>query len=266
LALTPTIPENPTPADDRKNREQDTFLREVDDALREEQFLDSIKRYGWPLAAAAAALLLGLAGFLWWKDSRAAGNSAQSEKLILALDRIEAGNASGAAKDLDPLIEAGGTTGVAARLTRAGAAAQAGRIDEAARDFAAVAADSSAPQPYRDLAVVREVAIRFDKLPPQQVIDRLKPLAVPGNAWFGSAGELTAMAYLKLGKKDLAGATFVAVAKNKDTPESLKSRTRQMAGLLGYDAIDDVAKAAGIDEEDEAAVGTSPANQEAAKQ
>jgi hypothetical protein len=59
---------------------------------------------------------------------------------------------------------------------------------------------------------------------------------------------------------------FVAVAKNKDTPESLKSRTRQMAGLLGYDAIDDVAKAAGIDEEDEAAAGTSPAKQEAAKQ
>ena len=29
---------------------------------------------------------------------------------------------------------------------------------------------------------------------PQRVIDRLKPLATPGNPWFGSAGELVAMA------------------------------------------------------------------------
>jgi hypothetical protein len=85
------------------------------------------------------------------------------------------------------------------------------------------------------------VSIRFDSLPPQQVIDRLKPLAVPGNAWFGSAGELVGMAYLKQGKPELAGPLFAAIGKNTEVPSSLRSRMRQVAGQLGYDAgTDDV--------------------------
>ena len=73
---------------------------------------------------------------------------------------------------------------------------------------------------------------------------RLKALAVPGNPWFGSAGELVGMAYLKQGKPDLAGPLFASISRDKDTPETLRRRARQLAGLLGVDAIDDVAKAA----------------------
>lgn len=270
MALRPTKPED-TAADPRKDHEQDAFLREVDDALREQEFLDGLKRNGKSLAIGIAAILLGVAGFLYWKDSRQAARDAAAEKLVLALDRVESGNAAGAAKDLDALIAEGGTPGVLARLTRAGAAIQANRKDEAARDFAAVAADSSAPQPLRDLATVREVALNFEKLQPQQVIDKLKLLAVPGNPWFGSAGELTAMAHLKMGKKELAGPMLAAVAKDKNTPESIKGRARQLGGLLGYDSIEDVSEAAGISEEDDsgeggAAPAASPAQQEAAKQ
>ena len=87
-------------------------------------------------------------------------------------------------------------------------------------------------------ALIREVAIRFDALPPQQVVDKLKPLSVPGNPWFGSAGELSGMALLKLGKPDLAGAMFVAVASDKDVPASLRTRMRQIAGQLGYEVSD----------------------------
>ena len=77
---------------------------------------------------------------------------------------------------------------------------------------------------------------------PEDVVVRLKPLAVPGNPWFGSAGELLGMAYLKQGHKDLAGPLFATIARDKDTPDSLRARIRQMAGLLGFDAIDDIAK------------------------
>src|SRR5690606_39779026 len=96
------------------------------------------------------------------------------------------------------------------------------------------------PQPYRDLATLRSVATRFEEMQPQQIVDRLKTLATPGNPWFGSAGELVAMAYLKQGKQDLAGPLFAAIAKDEDVPQTLRSRTRQMAGLLGYDAVVDV--------------------------
>jgi hypothetical protein len=86
-----------------------------------------------------------------------------------------------------------------------------------------VAADSSAPQAYRDAATVREVALNFDKLPPQQVIDRLKPLAVPGNP--GSAARANWWPGLsQAGHADLAGPLFAAIAKDKDVPDTIAPR------------------------------------------
>ena len=48
------------------------------------------------------------------------------------------------------------------------------------------------------------------------------------------------MAQLKQGKQQEAGRLFAAIAKDEDVPESIRGRTRQMAGLLGVDAITDV--------------------------
>lgn len=246
LALRPQSPD--TPANKSATRDaaqQDVFLREVDDALREDQLLGFVKRYGLRLGLAIAAGLLGLAGYLWWEQSGKESSGQRSEEFSVALDRIEAGSLDAGSKALDPLAAEGGDgSQAAAALMKAAIALEQGKAAEAVKGFAAVAADENAPQPLRDLATIREVAANFDAMPPQQVVDRLKPLAVPGNAWFGSAGELTGIAYMRLGKNDLAGPIFAAVARDKDTPETLKRRARQMAGLLGVDAIDDAAKIA----------------------
>jgi hypothetical protein len=93
-------------------------------------------------------------------------------------------------------------------------------------------------QPYRDLALIRQTALEFEALKPQQVVDRLKPLAIEGAPWFGSAGELVAIAYMKMGKNDLAGPIFAAMAKDANVPQSIRSRARQMAGLMGIDAVE----------------------------
>ncbi len=230
----------------RQNAEQDVLLREVDDALRQDEMMGVFKRYGRPAAAAVALGLAGLAGYLWWGESQKQATGERGEQFTLALDAIEAGQLEAGDRQLAPLAsESAGGTSAAASLMRAGIALEQGKRDEAAKLFARVSADSKAPQPFRDLATVREVAVRFDSMAPQQVVDRLKPLAVPGNPWFASAGELVGIAYLKQGKAELAGPLFAAIARDKNTPESLRARVRQLAGLLGIDAIDDVAKAAG---------------------
>jgi len=77
------------------------------------------------------------------------------------------------------------------------------------------------------------------------VVARLRPLAVPGNAWFGSAGELLGMAYLKQGHKDLAAALFGGIARDKTVPDSLRARASQIASLLGVDTVEDAPGASG---------------------
>lgn len=225
----------------RDAAEKGVLLREVDEALRQEEMKDAARRYGVLAAIGAVAILVGLAGYLWWDSAQKSGASERGEQLTMALDQVEHGHLSKGDQALVPLA-AGSADGTraAAMLMRAGIALEQKKPDVAAKLFAQVSADSRAPQPYRDLATVREMAVKFDSVPPQQVIARLKPLAVPGNPWLGSAGELLGMAYLKQGRKDLAGPLFASIARDKTAPDSLRARARQMAGLLGVDAIDDV--------------------------
>ena len=124
-----------------------------------------------------------------------------------------------------------------AQLVEANLLGEDGETKKAIAIYAKVAGDDSLPQTFRDLALIRQVSAEFDAIPPQQVIDRLKPLATAGHPFFGSAGELTALAYMKMGKDNLAGPIFAQIAKQEDAPQTLRSRAQQMAGALGIDTV-----------------------------
>ena len=248
MALRPSSPSNRDEEQaKRKTAQQDVFLREVDDALRQDEMLGAFKTYGWQIGLIVTLGLAAFAGVLGWNHYQKSQAGTRSEELTLALDNVDQGKLAPADKQLQALAQSSASgPKAAAQLMRAAIALQQGKRADAIKQFAAVSADTSAPQPYRDLAAIREIAANFDAIPPQQVVDRLKPLAVPGNAWFGSAGELVGMAYLKQGNTALAGPLFAAIARDKNAPETLRNRVRQLAGLLGVDAIDDTAKAAGV--------------------
>ncbi|GGA00431.1 hypothetical protein GCM10010923_06320 [Blastomonas marina] len=244
----------------RESAEQDGFMREVDEALREQQMQDAARKYGLPIGIALVVIIAGVGGWLWWDGRQTAEDADRGERLTMALDRIEKGNAASADEMLTQLAgeDDANATAALARMTQAALLLEDGKAEEAAKIYSAVAADDDVPQQLRDLATVREVAARFDELPPAQVVERLKPLAVAGNPWFGSAGELVAMAYLKQGKEDLAGPLLAEVSRDEDVPQTIRRRTRQMAGLLGVDAVDDVERT--LNESELAARGqTAPA-------
>jgi hypothetical protein len=243
LALTPKNPLSPTDrkAAERRAAQEQVFLREVDDALREDDAARLFRRYGLLIGLAIFAVLAALAGWMAWNNHVEAEAGRKGEAFTIALDQIEAGRWDPAKASLDQIAAQGGPGYTAsARLVEAGVALDRKQPDEAARIFAAVAADPTAPQPYRDLATIRAVATKFDSTPPQQIIDRLKPLAVPGGSWFGSAGELVAIAELKLGQKAQAGAMFASMAKDTTVPGSLRRRARQLAVQLGSDPGEDL--------------------------
>ncbi|MCP9223733.1 tetratricopeptide repeat protein [Erythrobacter sp. LQ02-29] len=245
MALRPD--RNKTDADKRAQAQAaqgDALMREVDDAVRQDQYANFGKRYGIPLIAAIVIGLVAFGGYLFWQHRQSVDREHNSEQMTLALDQLQAGNLDTAAKNLDPLVtEEGAGPASVGRMLQAGIAAEQNDPAKAAKLFDQIADNADAPQAMRDLATIRSVAVQFDTLQPGTVIARLKPLAVPGNAFFGSAGEMLAMAYLQQGNRAEAGKLFARISKDKEVPDSLRSRSRQMAGVLGVDAIEDVDEA-----------------------
>lgn len=215
----------------------DAFVREVDEELRREQIGSFWRRYGRVLVGVVIAGLALFAAWLWWDAERKQAAAADSEALVQALDKMGAGRAAEAEPALTKLAAEGSKSYAAlARLTLAARMVEKGDASGAAKAYEAIAADAAVPQEMRDLALLRATLVRFDTLPPADVVARLKPLAVAGNPWFGTAGELTAIAQLKLGHADQAEAMFEAVAKDTSTPKTIRARAERMADALGAGA------------------------------
>lgn len=218
--------------------DNETFYREVDEELRRDQLTSTWKRYGVWIIAGVVLLLAAIGGYIYWQQQKQERAARQGEMLTTAFDEIQAGKAKDALAELNQLTQEG-TPGyrAAASLTKADIAIQQGDEPAAIAAFQAIAEDDDLPVPYKELALIRRTALEYDKIAPAVVIERLRPLAVAGNPWFGSAGEMVALAYLKQQKPQEAARIFAAMAKDETIPASIRSRSVQMAGALGVDAV-----------------------------
>lgn len=224
MALTPDTP-------------NEAFLREVDENLRRDQLEGFAKRYGKWLIAAVVLFLAAVGGWLYWENLQKEQSANQSEELMSIYTDIGTGKIDAAKKRLEPLEKSSNdVTRALALLTQAAVALDSNDRATALAKYRAISDDGGIPEAYRDLALIRTTALEFDTLKPDDVIARLEPLTKPGEPWFGSAGELTAMAYLKKGQKDKAGRLFAAIAADRQAPETIRNRAVQIAGSLGVDA------------------------------
>lgn len=216
----------------------DAFLREVDEELRRDQIFGFWRRYGRVVAAVIGLGLAAFGGYLYWQQHQAQQAGLEGERLTRAIEQLSANRDAAARPDLDALAKSDRDGyRAAAQIALAAVAVQNGNIKDSAQRFAAVAADTKVAQPLRDLALIRQTTVEFDQIAPDTVVSRLKGLAVKGNPWFGSAGELVGAAHLKAGRPKEAAALFSAMATDPGVPESIRSRSVQIASVLGVDAL-----------------------------
>lgn len=218
----------------------EAFMREVDEELRKDQALHVWRRYGRWIIVAVVIGLIAFASFLYWQSHSDGRRGEEGEKFKAAFKALSENKVQETEAPLKELA-ASSSEGFSAmaRFTQADVLLQKNDLKGAAGVLGGIAGDSGLPQEFRDLALIRQTSAEYDSLKPEQVVERLKGLAVKGNSWFGSAGELVAIAYLRQGKRGDAGKLYGEIAKDESVPRSIRQRAVQMAGVLGVDAIVD---------------------------
>ena len=221
-----------------KPRDDDAFLREVDEELRKEQVSSFVTRFGKWIIGGAILLLAAVGGAIWWNQRQETKAGESSQKLVQVIEQLDANNARGASAGIDEL--AGSDRDAyrySALFLRANAQIQTNAIPAAIATLGGIAADANAPQPYRDAALIRQTQLEYDQLPPAQVVQRLQGYARAGNPWLGTTGEMVAVALIRQQRGPQAAQILSAMARDPSVPQSIKARAIQMASALGVDAV-----------------------------
>lgn len=214
----------------------DAFLREVEEEVRRDRAVSFARRWGGAMVVALVLGLVALAAGLWWQSRRQASAEAAAVSLTRLVDALGRGQTADAPAVTGQLAKVPGRAyPAAAAFLKADLALTNGNMAGAATGYTRIMNDTHLPQPVRDAATIRLAGVEFDTAPPATTIARLHGLAAPGSPWFGTAGELTALAYLREGKTQQAGALLAAVAQDHGVPDSIRARTAQLASSLGAD-------------------------------
>lgn len=207
----------------------DSFIDEVSEEVRRDRLFATLRRYGW-IAVLAVVLLVAAAAYVEWKRSTERAEArAFGDAIVAALDA----ETPEARRDALLAIEAEGTQ----RALLAMLAADTLETDEAKAqtldDLTRISGDTSIPALYRELATLKAAMLRQDRADPQEVIDMVEPLTIPGAPYRLLALEQQAIAEMRAGETSEAIETLRGILDDGAATRDLQARARQLIVALG---------------------------------
>lgn len=215
----------------------DSFVDEVTDAVRRDRLFAAFRKYGW-IGVVLVLLIVGGAAYNeWQKASSAARAEAFGDAALAALEQTVTADreAALAALPADADQRAVQSLLLAANPTED----KAGSL--AALD--ALVADASQPQVYRDLAILRRVAIAGADQPLADRRTALQDVAVPGRPFRTVAEEQLAYLLIEEGHKDLALTALLTLVQDQEAPAGMRRRIGLVITALGGTVPEPVAQA-----------------------
>ena len=204
---------------------QDSFVDEVTDAVRRDRLFAAFRKYGW-IGVLLVLLIVGGAAFNEWQKAKAAARAESfGDAAMAALEKtgaerataIAAIPADGDQKALRLLLQATDTTDKPGTL--------------AALD--ALAADATLPQVYRDLSVLRRVAVAGQEQPLADRRTALQSIAIAGRPFRVLAEEQLAYLSIEDGKPDDALKALTALVQDQEATPGLRKRASVVITALG---------------------------------
>jgi hypothetical protein len=242
----------------RDSGQSDEFIREVDEAVRQDRWLTLWKQYGNILIGAALVVVIAVAAVTGWRayqDSQLRDVAARYRAASELLSQDHAAEAAAAFTALAQ--DTSGGYSVLARLQAAHALGLAGDPAGKVGVLEQLAGDAAAAQIYRELGELLAVQQSFGEATPDNLESQLAALTAEDDPWRYSALELSALAALRAGDTARARETLASLVDDPRTPPGLGRRAAELLSALGGPLTDGtesaIAPGAGPDEDAEPA-------------
>lgn len=215
------------------NPDAELLIREVNEELRHDQFLVMWRKYGSLAAAAAVAIILGVAGWQIWQAQQDKSRLASSDRFVAALAMLDQGKRDDALKNLDDLAK-NGTSGyqVLSRFEKAEVLVVDNDITGAIALYNSIAADSSVDPIYRNMATLKSAYLGLDTKDPALTISQVSELTAEASPWRHSAREITALAAIRQGDTEKARVLLKTVSDDPSAPQGLRARASELLKTL----------------------------------
>ncbi|SNS81804.1 hypothetical protein [Tropicimonas sediminicola] len=212
----------------------DSFIDEVNEAVRRDKLYRTLRRYGWIGVLLVVVIVGGAAWNEYSKASKASQAQALGDTLMTELQKPEAADRIAG---LETVQAEGDLKALVDLLT---AAELLGQEDPeaAAEVLRPVAADPALPAVYGDLAAYKMLLLgdaAFDETERAQVLDRL---AQPGAPYRNLAMEQKALDLAAAGDTEAALAAARALLEEPGLTQSLFQRVNQLIVTLGEEPGD----------------------------
>jgi len=207
----------------------DMMLREVDQALAEDETSQSIKKNLPAIIAGALIIIVGVGGWQIWDAQRAAASAKASAAFDGALK--SAGSEDGT-KELRSLADGSGAYAALAKLRLANERAAAGEREAALALFREVYSGGGASKRVKDVARLRASYLSLADNR-EAVLKDIGDLETDQTALGFYAREVIGLAALKAGDYQSAEEMFRKAASSPDAPEPVRLRAAEFAALAG---------------------------------
>ena len=218
----------------RDGGDSDEFIREVDEAVRQDRWTAIWKQYNAYIVGAALAVVIGVSGNMAWQTYQKNRQDTLSQNFAAAAAFLGEGKPGEAASAFRALAnDAGGGIGVIARLRAAEADKEAGNAEAKIEALSVLANDADADPLYQSLAELLVLQATFDDADADNLAAEIEKVATPDNPWRASLLELKALAEMKAGQTNEARATLQRLLESSTTPGSLQRRASELLEALG---------------------------------
>lgn len=204
------------------------IFREVEEDVRRERFEKLWKAYGNYAIVAVVLLFAGIGGWQVWERHEQQERQKVSDAFIAAQRITNPQSAASAFADLARTAPKGYAQ--VARLSQAGAMLTSGQRDGAIDLYKQIAKDDSGL--IGSVARLRAGWALAETASRTELVELLKPLDQPGNAWRQNAREVLAYADYRAMDTKSALAKYSELAADPESPQGLRSRAQAMAAFL----------------------------------